>query len=196
MIDVHKLKQIWELPRLIISVLILLPSIGCPLIHQYSASLLLCAAAASVRLLLARWLNSLTPLLPQHVTFPGWMMHWRACKQYIFRSYKIYFQCYAFSWKSFHMPAGKRRQKGLRVSNFVLLWVVFKWYHGSEGVKAHSALFLIFFILVFPLCTRTRLVGSSDVFYLMLLPCEVRSSNTLTSFKSVSYTHLRAHETA
>ena len=32
------------------------------------------------------------------------------------------------------MPVG-RRQKGLRVSHFALLWVVFKWHHGSEGVK-------------------------------------------------------------
>ena len=34
--------------------LILLPSTGFPLIHQYSASLLFCAVAASARLLLAR----------------------------------------------------------------------------------------------------------------------------------------------
>ena len=31
----------------------------------------------------------LTPSLPQPVKFPGWMMHGRACKQYIFRSYNI-----------------------------------------------------------------------------------------------------------
>ena len=68
-------------------------------------------------------------------------MKGRTCKQYIFRSCNnllcpvtIYFQCYAFWWKSFHMPARKRRQKGLRVSDFALLLVGFKWYHGSEGV--------------------------------------------------------------
>ena len=36
------------------------------------------------------------------------------------------------------MPERKRRQKGLRVSNFALLLVVFKWHHGSEGVKARG----------------------------------------------------------
>ena len=47
----------------------------------------------------------------------------------------IYFQCCAFWWKSFHMPERKRRQKRLRVSNLVLLSVVFEWHHGSERVK-------------------------------------------------------------
>ena len=32
------------------------------------------------------------------------------------------------------MPVRNRRQKGLKVSNFALLLVVFKWY-GNEGVK-------------------------------------------------------------
>ena len=35
----------------------------------------------------------------------------------------------------FHMPVRKRRQKGLRVSNFAVLLVVLKWDHGNEGVK-------------------------------------------------------------
>ena len=78
--------------------------------------------------------KDLTPSLPQPVKFPGWMMRGRACKEYIFLSY-IYFQFNAFWWKSFYMPVQKRRPKGLRVSNFALLWVVFKWPHGSEGVK-------------------------------------------------------------
>ena len=33
------------------------------------------------------------------------------------------------------MPVRKRRQKGLKVSNFALLLVVFNWHHGSEGVN-------------------------------------------------------------
>ena len=33
------------------------------------------------------------------------------------------------------MSVRKRRQKGIWVSNFALLWVVFKWHHSSEGVK-------------------------------------------------------------
>ena len=62
-------------------------------------------------------------------------LHGRTCKQYIFRFCKIYFQRYTFGWKSFYVPMQKRRQKGLMVSNFTPLLVVFKWYHGSEGVK-------------------------------------------------------------
>ena len=46
----------------------------------------------------------------------------------------ICFHWYAFLWKSFHVPLRKRRQKGLKVSDFALLLVVFKW-HSSEGVK-------------------------------------------------------------
>ena len=80
--------------------------------------------------------TSITPSLPQPVKFLGWMVHRRACKQYIFRSYNICFKCYAFWWKSFCMPVWKRRQKDWRVSNFALLWVVFKWHHGSEGVNS------------------------------------------------------------
>ena len=40
--------------------------------------------------------------------------------------------------------SAKRRQKGLRVSNFPLLMVVFKWHHGSEGVNLqwHARLLL------------------------------------------------------
>ena len=33
------------------------------------------------------------------------------------------------------MPVRRRRQKGLSVSHFALLLVIFKWHHGSEGVK-------------------------------------------------------------
>ena len=85
----------------------------------------------------------LTPSLPQPVKFPGWMMQGRACKQYSFRSYDIYFQCYAFWWKSFYllMPKKQKTKKQkktnvMKISKFALLWVVFKWHHGCEGVKA------------------------------------------------------------
>ena len=47
----------------------------------------------------------------------------------------IYFQCHVFWSNSFHMPVQKRKQKGLRVSDFALSLVVFKWRHGSERVK-------------------------------------------------------------
>ena len=33
------------------------------------------------------------------------------------------------------MPVRKGEQKGLRVSDFALLMVVFKWHRGSEGVN-------------------------------------------------------------
>ena len=83
-------------------------------------------------------LAALTLSLPQPVNCPGWKLHGRAWKQYIFRSYltsNIYFQCYALWWKSFHTPVRKRRQKGLKVLNFAHFLVVFEWHHGSEGVK-------------------------------------------------------------
>ena len=34
--------------------------------------------------------------------------------------------------------AEKKTNKGVRVSNFALLLVVFKWHHGSEGVNLHK----------------------------------------------------------
>ena len=74
---------------------------------------------------------TLTRPLLQLVQFPGWVTQGCACRQYIFRSYNIDFECYAFCW----------RQTTLRVSNFSLLWVVFKW-HGSEGVNKGQRLFL------------------------------------------------------
>ena len=51
----------------------------------------------------------ITPSLPQPVKFPRWKMHGGACKQYIPVLWHIYLQCYAFWWKSFHMPLRKRR---------------------------------------------------------------------------------------
>ena len=36
------------------------------------------------------------------------------------------------------MPVRKRRQKGLRVSSFPILLVVFKLHHGSEVVKTRA----------------------------------------------------------
>ena len=60
----------------------------------------------------------LTPSLPLPVKFPGWKMNGRSCKQYIFRSYNIYFQCCVFWWKSCHMPVRKRKEKDLSLSTF------------------------------------------------------------------------------
>ena len=62
---------------------------------------------------------ALTPSLPQPVKLPGWKMHGRAWKQYIFPVlWHVYFQCYEFWWQSFHVPCEKRSQKSLMVSNF------------------------------------------------------------------------------
>ena len=51
--------------------------------------------------------------------------------------YNTCLQRYAFWWRSCVLMEILRKswQKGLRVWNFELLWVVFKWHHGSEGVK-------------------------------------------------------------
>ena len=78
-----------------------------------------------------RW--HIKPFTAPACHFRARTMHGHACRQYFFRSYNIYFQCHAFWLRSFHMPVWKRRQKGSRVSNFTLLWVIFKWYHGSEA---------------------------------------------------------------
>ena len=36
------------------------------------------------------------------------------------------------------MPVRRRKQKGLRGSNFALLWAVFKRHRGSEGVNNNT----------------------------------------------------------
>ena len=84
--------------------------------------------------------RKLTPSLPQPIQFPCWMMQRGTCKQSIFRSCNIYVLHFDGDPFSFHMPVWKRRQKGLRTSNFALLWVIFKWHHGSEGVKNNPLL--------------------------------------------------------
>ena len=77
----------------------------------------------------------LTPSLPQPVKFPGWKMHGCACKQCIFWSYNTStFNAMRFDENLFTCQCG-REKKGLRVSNFALFMVIFKWHQGSEGVK-------------------------------------------------------------
>ena len=78
----------------------------------------------------------LTPSLPQPVKFPGWMTQGRACKQYIFRSFNVCFQCSVFWWKSFHMPVRKRT--GLKDSNLAFSLAIFKRHHGNEGVNNNT----------------------------------------------------------
>jgi len=63
----------------------------------------------------------LTPSLHQPLKCPGWMIHGHASKQHIFRSYNICFQCYAFWWRSCHIPVRKKKTKkvyGFEISNF------------------------------------------------------------------------------
>ena len=57
-----------------------------------------------------------------------WNVHRRACKQYIFPSYNIYFYCYIYVIMKVlsHASEKKRKQKGLSASNLALLLVVFK----------------------------------------------------------------------
>ena len=77
----------------------------------------------------------LTPSLPQPVQFPGQKMHGRACKQYTFWSYNTSaFSAMRFDENLFHLPVRKRKPEGLRVSNFTLWMVIFKWHHGSTTV--------------------------------------------------------------
>ena len=65
-------------------------------------------------------------------------MHGHACKQHIFPIFQSYktstFNDVRFEENPFTCQC-ENRQDCLSVSNFVLLWVIFKWHHGSEGVK-------------------------------------------------------------
>ena len=102
-----------------------------------------------------------TYLLTPPAKFPGWKVHGRPCKQCIFPSCNIYL-CVWLSlvkdctslWKSFPMPVSKGKQRGLRVSNLALLLVVFKWHHGSEGVKSAETNrdAIVFFCRRLPFC--------------------------------------------
>ena len=93
---------------------------------------------------------TVTPSLPQPVQFLGWKMHGHACKPYIFRSYNIYFifsgpiisifSAMCFNENPLVCQCKKRKQKDLRVWDLALLWVIFKWHHGSEGVNPEAGL--------------------------------------------------------
>ena len=80
--------------------------------------------------------SSLTPSLPQAVTFPGWKMHGRACREYFSGPAAHLFSILCVLMKTLSHANVKRRQKCLKVSDFALLLVVFKWHHGSEGVNS------------------------------------------------------------
>ena len=76
---------------------------------------------------LAVWL---TPSLPEPVKCSGWKMYKSACKQYIFRSYNFYFQCFEFRWKSFHMAVRKIKPetvKGLKIYAFTGQFQMTSW---------------------------------------------------------------------
>ena len=78
----------------------------------------------------------LTPSLPQPVKFPGWKMHGRACKQYIFRFYNTpTFNARRFDENLFTCHCEKENKKayGFQISHFY--WSFLKRYHGSEEVK-------------------------------------------------------------
>ena len=68
--------------------------------------------------------TALTPSLPQPVKFPAWTGP---------ITHLLLMLCVLM--KILSHGSRKRKQKGLMVSNFVLLFVIFKWHHSSEGVK-------------------------------------------------------------
>ena len=113
--------------------------------------------------------NLLTLSLPQPVKYPGWKMHGRASNSIFSDPITSIFQCYEFWWKYFHVPVRKRRQKGLRVSNFAHLCVVFKWHRGSEGVNN----------------TRTPR-NETTVSLLSVLSCRSKA-NIFTAVKTIQY---------
>ena len=74
---------------------------------------------------LAEW--ALTPSLPEPVKFPARKMHGQAYKEYIFKSCDTStFNTVCFDENIFTCHVQKRRQKGLRVSDFALSLVAFK----------------------------------------------------------------------
>ena len=62
-------------------------------------------------------------------------MHGGACKQCIFRSITHLLSVLCVWMKTLSHAGAKIKKKGSRVSTFALLLDVFKWHHGSEGVK-------------------------------------------------------------
>ena len=55
-------------------------------------------------------------------------MHGHSCRQYIFWSCNIYFQCYAFWLRSFHMPVWKRKRlKGFKFHTFMGYFQIWQW---------------------------------------------------------------------
>ena len=75
--------------------------------------------------------SHLTPSLPLSVTFPGWKMHPRACKQYFPCPITNHFPYCAFRWKSFYVLMAKEKEKKkekkcIGISNLTLLLVVFQ----------------------------------------------------------------------
>ena len=100
------------------------------------------------------FLAGLTPSLPQPLKFPGWMMHGRACKRYIFRSYNIYFpvlfSTLCILMKILSRARAKKKTKRLKGLKFRTVWVFFKWHHGT--VK-----------LVIPVCKKCKtLMGRNN----------------------------------
>ena len=85
--------------------------------------------------------HALTPSLPQHVQFPSCRKDARTRQQTVyFRSYNTYtITAMRFDQNLSHASAKKKKKKKKtfqKVSNFALLWFVFKWHHRSERVKS------------------------------------------------------------
>jgi len=88
-----------------------------------------------------QWCGPLTPSLPLHVKFAGWKMQRRACKQYIFRSYDASnFNAVRLDENPFTCQCEKKTKR-LKGFKFSISSAVFRWHHGSEGVKLHPESF-------------------------------------------------------
>ena len=80
------------------------------------------------------------------------------------------------------MPVRKRRQKDWRVSDFALLLVGFKWYHGSEGVIVSWSKRCIIIILATIISTNQSVILKEmlhivTMFLLLLLGQDLTSSS-------------------
>ena len=81
----------------------------------------------------------LTTSLTQPLKFSGWICTDAPANSIFTGPLTSILNAMHFDKNCFTYQLEKRKQKGLRVSNFALLLVAFKWHHGSEGVKRPQA---------------------------------------------------------
>jgi len=111
----------------------------------------------------------LTPSLPQPVKFPGWKMHRRTCKLYIFWSCNTAtFSAMHFDKNSFTCQCEKeyKRLKLLRVSNFALYCSFSSDIMAVKGLIVQFELYILYITymstkVVYLLCCFVVVAGAT-----------------------------------